>query len=165
MFGRVRLIVVFTAIFCIFWPMFGWCALQMLVEVCFSPFFFAKKHEKERKKEQKGIKSWSRVLSIHKRTPQPSFGCKPSITPLFASFCFISFCLLFCPLLHFLAKNVKKHISTSVWCAQHSNTGWNIQHTGFLTWDHARFWAPLVIMVLWSNIILAILMDWWGINQ
>ena len=54
----------------------------------------------------------------------------------------------------FYNKNVKKHISTSVWCAQHSNTGWNIQHTGFLTRDHARFWAPLVIMILWSNIIL-----------
>ena len=38
------------------------------------------------------------------------------------------FFLLFVPFLRFTCKKVKKHISTSVWSAQHPNNGQNIQH-------------------------------------
>ena len=41
---------------------------------------------------------------------------------------FASFFFLFVPFLHFTCKKVKKHISTSVWSAQHPNNGQNIQH-------------------------------------
>ena len=44
---------------------------------------------------------------------------------------FASIFLLFLPFYKFLAKNVKKHISTSIWSAQHPNAGSNLLHTIF----------------------------------
>ena len=55
---------------CIFWPVFGCCALQMLVKICFFKVFWAKHWKKGRKSKKFEAKVSTKMgfLSLHPNT-------------------------------------------------------------------------------------------------
>ena len=107
--------------YCIFWPVFGCCALQTLVQMCFFTFF-AWQIQKRNIKKQKCVCGACTQMQV-----KGSFSLKNYSTSVSPKNAFASFCLLFVCFYLFHAKLAKKHGLTSILSAQHPNAGQNIQ--------------------------------------
>ena len=73
---------------------------------------------------------WLLCLNAKKRDTQPAFWCKVKKNVFFQNF--VANLLLLCFLAFQHKKIMKMTISTSVWHAQHTNSGQNIQHVPML---------------------------------
>ena len=128
---------------CIFWPAFGCCPLQTLVETVIFSIFNDKKLKKA--KNFRKILQKSCFLSLHQNAGRLFYSLKKCFIEkssffgnkivnqrfganlkkrvvckiLLQIFCFLSF---------LAQKMLKMTILTSIWSVQHPNAGQNIQH-------------------------------------